>query len=68
MPYDFNSPNPLPGEFGLKSFPRDTFRINMAGSFDDQLIVQVRRGVSWLDFSRGTLEEVKALKTKAPTN
>lgn len=52
----------FPEEFKLKTFPGDgPFRIdpNPMVHFDDQLIVQVKRGDQWLDFSRGTKEEIK---------
>ena len=57
--------NPFPGEFGLKSFPGYTFRVNMDKSFDEWLVVQrLVENDTWLDFSRGTKAEIDGLIVK----
>lgn len=61
----------FPETFRLRAFPRSTFRINPAKSFHQppqapQLVVEIQRpGQGWLDFSKGTADELRAELVKA---
>jgi hypothetical protein len=54
----------FPATFGLRAFPGLTFRLNTLGSYVSpdlgvQLVTQVERDGKWLDFARGTPDELR---------
>jgi hypothetical protein len=55
----------FPGEFGLRAFPGDVFRVSPTNSYysDHEHVVllytQVKRGDKWLDFAKGTIAELR---------
>jgi len=51
----------FPSSFGLSGFAGRVFRLapSVYVHFNNQLIVQVKQAGGWVDFSRGTFEEIK---------
>lgn len=59
----------FPSEFGLRAFPGDRFRINIADSYvnDDGsvwLYLGIRKGDQWPAFGKGTPAELREVITK----
>jgi hypothetical protein len=61
----------FPATFGLRAFPGDTFRISESSSYfngpmlscdekDLMLYTECQRGATWVDFAKGTAEELRA--------
>jgi len=55
----------FPGEFGLRAFPGDVFRVSERNSFwsDHEqavmLYTEIQKGDKWLDFAKGTIAELR---------
>lgn len=59
----------FPAEFGLRAFPAERFRINIADSYvNDDLTVMLYLGIKkadqWPAFGKGTIAELKREITK----
>ena len=61
-------PDSMANKFGLKAFPGKTFILNLRQSYNDQLVVDIcdLEKDTQQNFSRGTLEELKAQVCPAP--
>jgi hypothetical protein len=54
----------FPAEFGLRAFPGDVFRISLSASYVNDsdvvtLYTQIKKGDRWLDFAKGSVNELK---------
>ncbi len=60
----------FPSEFGLSSFPSERFRISEWASYindKNEVMIYLDRKMpddTWLNFAKGTIEEVKKYLTK----
>lgn len=61
----------FPNEFGLRPHHGNRFRVCPVMSYmsdgDPVIVIQIRRGEAWIDFSKGSVSELRSMVVAAPT-